>query len=306
MVSVWVREILNTHTPVYVHQPHAHMHASWCRFRWKVHEAAVYALGTVAYILVEEGLPAGFNIDHFVRDVLLSDVQNTNAGAGSDGGAGSFMKGRALWCASQLSALLPGDVMPAFVAAAAAGVRESEPTPVRFSACKAISEFFSRVEPNALGEVMGGVLSDLFGLLPQASVDTLHLVLHTIVSVLKVMKTDTAAMTLAEPTVTPLLINTLLWNSSDPFVAEGVIDVISVFAQTAACVPALCGTLVPIIVNVLKTSELPGQKEVRVGGYAYIYICVCVFIYIYICVCMHIYRYLYIYACACMYIMVCM
>ena len=110
------------------------MRASGQEEWWKLHEAAMLALGS-AQEVIETQIKAGnvqFDIGSFMTDVVLADLNSP---------VHPFLLGRCLWVASKFPGHLQQQTITSFLEGTVLGLGQDQPHPVRISAVRAIWGF---------------------------------------------------------------------------------------------------------------------------------------------------------------------
>merc|ERR1719309_1798821 len=108
----------------------AHGKEEW----WKIHEAAMLALGSAQEIFesqIKEGL-VQFDLGSFMSEVVLADLNSP---------AHPFLLGRCLWVGSKFPSHLQQQTITSFLEGTVRGLAEDQPHPVRISAVRAIWGF---------------------------------------------------------------------------------------------------------------------------------------------------------------------
>ena len=101
---------------------------------WKLHEAAMLALGSSQEV-IENQIKAGnvqFDISSFMTNVVLADLNSP---------VHPFLLGRCLWVASKFPGHLPPQTITSFLEGTVLGLGQDQPHPVRISAVRAIWGF---------------------------------------------------------------------------------------------------------------------------------------------------------------------
>ena len=132
---------------------------------WKLREASVLAVGSTAEVLINA--PQGFDHHQFMAAILQPDLQTTgtsrffipaihrtcaqstqliSAHLIDTRAASPFLRGRALWCASQFSHAVAADKSLPFIQAAVASLQsQQDPLPVKICACRALASYCPKV-----------------------------------------------------------------------------------------------------------------------------------------------------------------
>lgn len=128
---------------------------------WKLREASVLAVGSTAEVLINA--PQGFDHHQFMAAILQPDLQTTGNSPAirracaqstqlisthlvDTRAASPFLRGRALWCASQFSHAVAADKSLPFIQAAVASLQsQQDPLPVKICACRALASYCPKV-----------------------------------------------------------------------------------------------------------------------------------------------------------------
>lgn len=218
------------------------------QYWWKIHEAAMFAIGSVCSLIIEhvQENKLLFDMTHFLQTVVLDDL-NQNVSP--------FLLGRCLWIASRYTQLMKPDLLQKFLEATVSGLHPSQPASVRISAVRAVFGFCEHLQSNnsthALQPYLQNMMEGLLAIAQQFSSEVLALCLETLCVVLAVDKDFTASY---ESKVTPLAIAVFLKYTADPLVVSLTEDVFKVLSENPACIQPLQQRLVPTLVSILHAS----------------------------------------------------
>lgn len=162
---------------------HARGDVTW----WKPLEALLGLIGGIAddvrTILEEDALaekPMTFDLPFFFDQVIPGLLQQSSA---------LFLQGRAFVFASQFAGALPPNIAQSYLGAAIQALEAPDTSiPVKISAVKTLRNFCRFVDDNVMGPQAERVLSLLLPILPEASNETLYLVMETVYAVLSLDK----------------------------------------------------------------------------------------------------------------------
>ncbi|GAA5933997.1 karyopherin KAP114 [Sporobolomyces koalae] len=189
---------------------------------WKGLESALAVVGGISEDLIdhvqeraEEGRPPKFNLERVFEGIVMNCLSASNV---------QFLQGRAFVFASQYSEALPSQLAKQYIDAAIQVLDSADAgVPVKVSAVRALTNFFRHLKANVDSSQAALALSKLLPLLPQATENTLVLVLDAIQSSLKGGSSAVTAETYA------LLIKALLetWfaKPEDPILGSAISDV---------------------------------------------------------------------------------
>nr|KAK4053501.1 hypothetical protein OIV83_001668 [Microbotryomycetes sp. JL201] len=211
---------------------------------WKSYESALAVTGAVSSDLLEhvqtssdQGLSPVFDLGTVFSSIVPNHLSDTGL---------PFLQGRSFVFASQFSSALPADLANRYIDAAVnvLGLTEAG-IPVKVSAVRALNNFFRHIKTGIDASRSGQALSRLFPLLPQATDNTLVLVVETIESGIKA-----AGPALDERTSASLASKLLeIWftKPEDPMLAATIDQVLSTMASlsTPAIHSALLSTVLP-------------------------------------------------------------
>ena len=222
---------------------------------WKLHEAAMLALGS-AQDVIETQIKSGnvqFDIGSFMTDVVLADLNSP---------VHPFLLGRCLWVASKFPSHLQHQTITSFLEGTVLGLGQDQPHPVRISAVRAIWGFChhlkSKSDSDASRQLLVPLLPALVdGLVNMAtnfssSSEILGLIMENLAVVLACDPQFTAAQ---EGKVSPLAIAIFLKYNSDPVITSLSQDIFKVLASNPGCSGPLQNRLVPTLVSILNASE---------------------------------------------------
>jgi len=221
---------------------------------WKMHEAAMLALGSAQEVLEAQtkGGAVQFDISGFLTSVVLADLNSP---------VHPFLLGRCLWVGSKYPAHLPHQAITAFLEGTVRGLQSDQPHPVRISAVRAIWGFCNHLKTNpAAGprQLLVPLLPALLdGLTAMAtnfsqSSEILGLILENLAVVLDCDPDFTAGQ---EAKVSPLAIAMFLKYNSDPVISSLSQDIFRVVGSNPGCSPALQARLAPTLLSILEASE---------------------------------------------------
>ncbi|BBN19279.1 importin-9 [Marchantia polymorpha subsp. ruderalis] len=217
---------------------------------WKLREAAILAVGTVAGSLFEaqSGGKMSFRLEPF-----LDSIRNEDLGQGID--QCSFLRGRALWAAAKFAPAMNKARSEQFFYAAVMGLASDVPPPIKIGACRALAELFPNVDPSVLQPHLSLVFASLGALLQEASDETLHLVLETLQAAVRANGQASAA---AESTISPLVLNVWAKHVSDPFISIDALEILEAIKEVPGCLEPLAALVLPVLATIFaNTSQQP-------------------------------------------------
>jgi len=224
---------------------------------WKVHEAAMLALGS-AQETIEAQIKEGrvqFDLGSFMTDVVLADLNSP---------AHPFLLGRCLWVGSKFPSHLHQAAIASFLEGTVRGLHQAQPHPVRISAVRAIWGFCNHLR-GSKGEQDSPRRQLLVPLLPALvdglvsmasnfshSSEILGLILENLSVVLSCDQKFTAQQ---EAKVAPLAIAMFLKYNSDPVITSLSQDIFKVLSSNPDCAAPLQARLGPPLLSILNASE---------------------------------------------------
>ncbi|GAA5825501.1 hypothetical protein JCM5353_005327 [Sporobolomyces roseus] len=220
---------------------------------WKGLESALAVVGGISEDLIDhvqeradEGKPAKFNLERVFEGVVMQSLTASNV---------QFLQGRAFVFASQYAEALPSQLAKQYIDAAIQVLDTAEAgIPVKVSAVRALTNFFRHLKESVDPSQAALALSKLLPLLPQATDNTLVLVLDAMQSCLKAGSSAVDAATYAA--LIKSLLETWFAKPEDPILGSSISDVFgslssstSPIAQEAilnTALPALASTMTEI------------------------------------------------------------
>ncbi|KAL3699542.1 hypothetical protein R1sor_017564 [Riccia sorocarpa] len=209
---------------------------------WKMREAAVLAVGSIAGNLFEAqaGGTMSFRLESFLDNLREEDL-------GQVAGECPFLRGRALWAAAKFAPAMNRARAEQFFYAAVTGLASDVPAPIKIGACRALAELFPSVDSSVLQPHLGIVFASLGGLLQEASDETLHLILETLQSA---VKADNQASAAAESSISPLVLNIWAKNVADPFISIDALETLEAIKEVPGCLEPLVARVLPFLATI--------------------------------------------------------
>ncbi|GAA5946175.1 hypothetical protein JCM3765_000143 [Sporobolomyces pararoseus] len=216
---------------------------------WKGLESALAVVGGISEDLIEhvqdraeEGKPSKFNLERVFEGIVMNSLTASSV---------QFLQGRAFVFSSQYSEALPPQLAKQYIDAAIQVLDSAEAgIPVKVSAVRALTNFFRHLKASVDPSQAAVSVSKLLPLLPQATDNTLVLVLDAIQSCLKAGSTAVDGPTFA------LLIKALLetWfaKPEDPILGSAVSDVFGSLSSSTS----------PPAQNAILNSALPALASI--------------------------------------------
>ncbi|GAA6059323.1 hypothetical protein JCM10212_005903 [Sporobolomyces blumeae] len=226
---------------------------------WKGYESALAVVGGISEDLIEhvqerqeEGRPAKFNLERVFQGVVMSSLSAADV---------QFLQGRAFVFASQYAEALPAQLAKQYIDAAIRVLDAADAgIPVKVSAVRALTNFFRHLKESVDQSQAASSLAKLLPLLPQATENTLVLVLDAMQSSLKAGSSAVDAQTCAA--LIKATLETWFAKPEDPILGSSISDVFGSLSSSTS----------PVAQNALLTSALPAlagvMTEVRADPYS--------------------------------------
>jgi hypothetical protein len=234
--------------------------------RWKVAEAAIYAMGSIADVWLDdadaEPLRAGAGAlralmsPEALAGRLISLLQSGGHGLIVDAQIAErapFLLGRALWCASRLGDHLSAPACASLIVWSVEGLLPANPLPIRFAACVSLSRLLKKSTDEVV-EAQAPVILERLGalLVPSASPGDAgesphaHFFLKLLCEAIAYAPRAVAAF---EARLTPLLIGIWLRHSNDPLLRPQCESALALLLgnEDAAIAGAVVLRLLPVI-----------------------------------------------------------
>ncbi|MED6125437.1 hypothetical protein PIB30_068517, partial [Stylosanthes scabra] len=216
--------------------------ASW----WRLREATLFALSSLSEQLLETE-ETGFesaSLKHLIEQLVSED---STAGPLEY----PFLYARIFTAVAKFSPMLSSGALEHFLYIALKALTTNLPPPVKVGACRALSQLL----PEANKEVIQPQLLDLFpsltDLLMQASDETLHMVLETLLAVVKAAH---ASPGLVE-SISPVILNVWALHVSDPFISIDALEVLEAIKGVPGCMHPLLSRILPYIGPILNKPQ---------------------------------------------------
>ncbi|CAM6086065.1 unnamed protein product [Calypogeia fissa] len=209
---------------------------------WKLREAAILAVGTVASQITasqSEG-HLNFSLEPFLDEILIEDI-----GRGME--LCPFLHGRALWAAAKFAPSMNQQRSEQFFYAAVSGLSGDIPAPIKIGACRALATILPNIDPSILQPRSAIVFAALGALLQEASDETLHLVLETLQAAVNADNQATAAV---ESTISPLLLNVWAKHVADPFISIDALEILEAVKEVPGCLEPLASRVLPVLASI--------------------------------------------------------
>ncbi len=229
---------------------------------WRLREAALLAAGGgVAEKCVElkkrkkKTIPPSIDPE-IAGAAILSEIL-TPGGAG----APAFVIGRALWLFYKWAPALSPTLRSAALRIACPALGPGNPPLVQAGACQAVARLCKGASHEDIQAVSEQAFIGLASLLPSAEEDSLHLVVGTLTSLVKV---DPAGAARWAGHLIPGALKVWVDNVADPLVGEDAEDLLRAVAATPGCLPSLQNLAVPTLCEVISN---PGaHSPILVSG----------------------------------------
>lgn len=223
---------------------------------WRLKEAALLAVGgAVAERCVElkrkkKAMPA--SIDPEIAGAAVLSEMLTSGGADMP----AVVVGRALWLFYKWAPALSPSLRSAALRVACPALGPGNPPLVQAGACQAVARLFKGATPEDIQAVSEQAFVGLASLLPSADEDSLHLVVGTLTSLVKV---DPAGAERWSGHLIPRALNVWVDNIADPLVGEDAEDLLRAVATTPGCLLSLQNLALPTLCEVVSNPGAHSQ-----------------------------------------------
>eukprot|EP00850_Spirogloea_muscicola_P022721 SM000308S11831 [mRNA] locus=s308:17944:27143:- [translate_table: standard] len=208
-------------------------HKDW----WKIREAGMLGLGTIAEALVEE---KDFEVTTLVDDVL------------SDLSLGKqmypFLQARAFGLSAKLVDRIDKSRATLILEAASAHLMSQGSTLTKVGACRAITKVLDKFDAASLGSPLKTLYYSLGPLLTQLSEDALHLALEALTAIIR------AAFQM-EGAVVPVVLEIWAQYVNDPLISIDALEVLEAVAAVPSCLEPILHRVLPSLQNILSKPE---------------------------------------------------
>jgi len=245
--------------------------------RWKVIEAAIFALGSISGEWME------FNESQEGPDATVSITPGQFASSLSailqSGGQGlmsadkvkecaPYLLGRSLWCAARLATALPEAACGSLINWSVEGLTPSHPLPIRFAACVSLARLLKRA-PTEVVESHGVLIFERISMMMMPYVTTSSTtesnndnISYLVDLVAKAIEYAPRASGQCEPSISPLLLALWLKHGNNPIMCPQIARALThlVWHENPSVSSSVAQRLLPVISNVL-TRALHIQKQ---------------------------------------------
>jgi hypothetical protein len=197
------------------------------------------------------------NVPAFIHDVLLPDMQPS--------AANPMIRARAIWCGCEYAESVPSELQEPILHMVVQAMTSDQPLPVRLSAARGFGELVCSFPEDLTQPLLPAALQCLCQLLPDAQEDTLHMVLESLSVALDSTPLEVACV--AEPTLTPLLLQAWSRHTDDSVVADCVSTVFESLCKIEACVSGLQQNALPALLQILVWEWSTECKRLEAHGF---------------------------------------
>ncbi|KAI7859526.1 armadillo-type protein [Circinella umbellata] len=213
---------------------------------WKIQEACLLAIGRSAEDLIDglkdESRTVQFDLKSLFDHVVLESMNQT---------AFPFLQGRAFVFASEFAKVLPTEMASQYVMAAVNALQSpASSIPVKISALRALNNYCKDLDPQYSAPYQVNILEGACQLLPDASEESLMLLLQSLCSAVKINGEVAAKY---EYVLTPAVLETWKKFPTDSIITSYILDLFESFAENPAYFPPLCARSFPFFDQVFKT-----------------------------------------------------
>eukprot|EP00850_Spirogloea_muscicola_P006749 SM000032S12133 [mRNA] locus=s32:671386:680543:- [translate_table: standard] len=212
-------------------------HKDW----WKIREAAMLGLGTIAEALVEE---KDFEVTTLVDDVL-SDLSSGKQ-------MYPFLQARAFGLIAKLVDGIDKVRATVILEAANAHLMSQGSTLTKVGACRAITKVLDKVDAASLGLQLKTLYYSLCPFLTQLSEDALHLALEALTAIIR---SDASTAFQMEGAVVPVVLEIWAQYINDPLISIDALEVLEAVAAVPECLEPILHRVLPSLQKVLSKPE---------------------------------------------------
>ncbi|GER31907.1 importin beta-2 subunit family protein [Striga asiatica] len=211
---------------------------------WRLREAALYALASVAEQLLEvevSGSTVGPMLGQILTDDMATGVHDY-----------PFLCARLFSSVARFSSMMDNQVTEQFLYAAIKTVGMDVPPPVKVGACRALSQLLPDATTGIVQQFAFDLFSSLIDLLKNASDETMHLILETLQAAVAAGHEVAASI---EPVLSPIMLNMWASHVSDPFISIDVLEVLEAIKKAPGCIHPLVSRVIPYIGPILSSPQ---------------------------------------------------
>ncbi|OIW16747.1 hypothetical protein TanjilG_10637 [Lupinus angustifolius] len=221
--------------------------ASW----WRIREATLFALSSLSEHIFESE-ESGFetsSLKHLVEQIITEDYLIGPL-------EHPFLYARIFISVVKFSSVISSGVLEHILHAAMKTITMDVPPPVKVGACRALSQLLPEANNEIVQPQLLSLFSSLTDLLNQASEETLHLVLETL---LAAVKAGRESATLVEHVISPVILNVWALHVSDPFISIDALEVLEAIKCTPGCIHPLVSRIMPYVGPILNKPQEQGD-----------------------------------------------
>ncbi|KAK7275122.1 hypothetical protein RIF29_16229 [Crotalaria pallida] len=217
--------------------------ASW----WRIREATLFALSSLSEHLfeTEESGSEASSLKHLVEQIITEDSLIGPLEY-------PFLYARIFTSVVKFSSVISSDVLEHFLHAAMKAITMDVPPPVKVGACRALSQLLPEAKNEIVQPQLLGLFSALTDLLNQASEETLHMVLETMLAAVKAGRESSS---LVEHIISPVILNVWALHVSDPFISIDALEVLEAIKCIPGCIHPLVSRILPYVGPILNKPQ---------------------------------------------------
>lgn len=212
---------------------------------WRIHEAALFALGRCAdeiLELVERG-HVSFDVASFLQTILLPDLAIDTS---------PYLLGRALWLAAFFARVVPAELADAFVLASLAGMSNDNAMPVRVCATKAMFQLCCTVDKALLAPHVPAIVHAILALATNRETGALPLVVQLLLQTLHAaLRVNEAAAASVESLAGPYALAIWIKHCDEPLLVNCAKDVFEVLVTNAEASQTFAQRIIPTVLSIL-------------------------------------------------------
>ncbi|KAL8533500.1 hypothetical protein ACS0TY_009778 [Phlomoides rotata] len=211
---------------------------------WILREATLFALASVSEQLLaaKDSAPkVAIMLEQILTDDVATGVHDY-----------PFLYARLFSSVAKFSSIMNNQVTEHFLYGAIKTVGMDVPPPVKVGACRALSQLLPDATSGIIQHHALDLFSSLVDLLKNASEETMHLVLETLLAAVKAGHEISASV---EPILSPFMLNMWASHVSDPFISIDALDVLEAIKNSPGCMHPLISRVLPYIGPILSNPQ---------------------------------------------------
>ncbi|KAG1180299.1 hypothetical protein G6F70_000463 [Rhizopus microsporus] len=213
---------------------------------WKIQESCLLAVGRLSEeltdALADPAKNVQFDLKSLFDHVVLEDMKASEY---------PFLQGRAFVFASEFAKVLPTEMASQYVSVAVHALQSpTSGIPVKISALRALNNYCKYLNAVYISNYQVQIMEGTCLLLPNATEESLMLLLDTLGSAIKINQEVTAKY---DQILTPAILQVWQKYASDSIITSYILDLFEELAKNSFYYAALCQTALPFIRQVFTT-----------------------------------------------------